>query len=90
MEFFGKNVNKLDIMLLTKIMNMQNTLEQMFPQKMPNLGMKHRVIDRNLWTNDYMINVRNSLKYVDVEFDIELEESQPGLHDLEYLFTSEV
>ena len=73
LDFYDKNVNKLDIVLLTKIMNMQDKLEQMFPAKMPNLGMKHRFIDRNVWTNDYLINVRNSLAYHDVEFDIEFE-----------------
>ena len=65
---------------------MQDKLEQIFPAKIPNLGMKHREIDRNLWTNDYLINVKNSLKYQDIDFDVDFDQYQPTLQDVNSLF----
>lgn len=71
---FGKCVNKIDVVCLTRTVIMQDKLEQIFPAKTPNLGMKHREIDRNLWTNDYLINVKNSLKYQDIDFDVDFDQ----------------
>ena len=61
LTFFGKKKTKLDLAFLSKIVNMQDKLEQIFPAERPDLGTKYRDIGTTLWTNDHLISVRNIL-----------------------------
>ena len=53
--FFGKKTQGIDIAFLSKIINWQDKLEQMFPLKtLPNMGIKYDKIGKSLWTNEYL------------------------------------
>ena len=83
---FFKEKTQLDIAFLTRVVGMQDKLEQMFTHDCPNLGAKYREIGQNLWTNDYLMNVRQVMKSQLIEFDIGFDQSQAGLVDINGLF----
>ena len=59
-HFFNKKKNKLDLVFLTKIVNMQDKLEQFLPQNQT-IGDKYFENARNLWFNDYLDNYKTVL-----------------------------
>ena len=61
LSFFGKKKLKIDIAFLSKIIDMQDKLEQIFPNQI-NIGWKYNDNGRNLWANDILIDIKNILK----------------------------
>ena len=87
--YFGKKANGLDMTFLTKIVNMQDKLEQIFPKERPYMGLKYRDVGTSLWSNHHLQNIRNILKTEKIEFDIRFD-SGLDLMDINNLFQDQV
>jgi len=48
--------------------------------------MKYDEIGKSLWTNEYLVNVRNILKTENINFDLGFDKSEQALHDVNNLF----
>ena len=72
------------------MVNLQNKLKIMCPsERVPNIGQKYKDC-RNLWMNDYLMNVKNILAYKDVDFDLSFDQGQLSLKDINHLFTDQI
>jgi len=90
LQFFGKTKHKVDIPFLSKVLNLEDRLKQIFVKDRPDLGMKYRDNGKSLWANDYLAHVKNILKSESVEFEVGFDQSDLVLNEVNLFFTEQI